>query len=169
MAGGRPPSIAVGFFVVSASPEQLGANLEAALEWLGAYFVNESPLQKAAEQIARRMDELGIDYAIAGALSLAAHGLVRGTADVDVLLSSAPQCEASSQSSGPARSTKGTAIRSLGSEERHEVGCRDRLEQVPVRNRFQKRPCPIGVGAATEKDDLLLEPGAFARDSLVDV
>jgi hypothetical protein len=87
MAGGRTPSVAVGFFVVSASPEQLGANLEAALEWLGAYFVNESPLQKAAEQIARRMDELGIDYAIAGALSLAAHGLVRATEDVDVLVS----------------------------------------------------------------------------------
>jgi hypothetical protein len=69
------------------SSEQLGANLEAALQSLGAYFVNESPLQRAAHEIARHLDELGIDYAIAGALSLAAHGLVRGTEDVDVLVS----------------------------------------------------------------------------------
>ena len=72
--------------VVSSSSEQLGADLDAALAWLGAYFVNESPLQKAAFQIAEHLDELGIDYAIAGALSLAAHGLVRATEDVDVLV-----------------------------------------------------------------------------------
>ena len=70
----------------SSTSEQLGANLDAALSWLGSYFVNESPLHKAAEELARRLDELGIDYAIAGALSLAAHGLVRATEDVDVLL-----------------------------------------------------------------------------------
>lgn len=72
--------------VVSPSSEQLGADLDAALAWLGAYFVNESPLQKAAYQIAGYLDELRIDYAIAGALSLAAHGLVRATEDVNVLV-----------------------------------------------------------------------------------
>jgi hypothetical protein len=71
------------------STEQLATNLEEALERLGAYFVNESPLQKAAHAIAQHMDELGIDYAIAGALSLAAHGLVRATEDVNILLSRA--------------------------------------------------------------------------------
>jgi hypothetical protein len=86
-SGRRRRCFAVRFFAVSTSPEELGANLEAALEELGAYFVNESPLQKAAEEIARHMDELGIDYAVAGALSLAAHGLVRATEDVDALLS----------------------------------------------------------------------------------
>src|SRR5207248_2595067 len=74
------------FFVVSSSPEELGANLEAALEWLGAYFVNESPLHRAAEELAGRLEELGIDYAVAGALSLAAYGFLRGTENVDVLL-----------------------------------------------------------------------------------
>lgn len=49
--------------------------------------MNESPLQKAAHDIARRLDDLGIEYAIAGALSLAAHGLVRATEDVDILIS----------------------------------------------------------------------------------
>jgi hypothetical protein len=45
-----------------------------------------SPLQRAAADIARRLTDLGIDYAIAGALCLAAHGVVRATEDVDVLI-----------------------------------------------------------------------------------
>ena len=53
---------------------------------MGAYFVDSSPLQTAAGEIARRLTELGIDYAIAGALCLAAHGVVRATEDVDVLI-----------------------------------------------------------------------------------
>ncbi len=69
------------------SPEQLGSRLEAALERVGAYFMNQSPIQQAAHEIARHLDELGIDYAIADALSLAAHGLIRATEDVDVLVS----------------------------------------------------------------------------------
>ncbi len=49
--------------------------------------MNDSPIHRAARAIAARLDALGIDYSIAGALSLAAHGLVRATEDVDVLLS----------------------------------------------------------------------------------
>jgi hypothetical protein len=62
-------------------------DLEGALVRLGAYFMNDSPIHRAARAIAARLDALGIDYAIAGALSLAAHGFVRATEDVDVLLS----------------------------------------------------------------------------------
>ena len=49
--------------------------------------MNASPVQKAAYEIAGHLGELGIDHAIAGALSLAAHGVVRATEDVDILLS----------------------------------------------------------------------------------
>jgi len=66
--------------------EALAERFEAALERMGAYFMGSSPLQKAAADIARRLDEMRIDYAIAGALCLAAHGVVRATEDVDVLL-----------------------------------------------------------------------------------
>ena len=77
--------------VASQSSNELATNFSAALARIGAYFVNESPLQRAATEVAKHLDELGIDYAIAGALSLAAHGLVRATEDVDVLLTlSAP-------------------------------------------------------------------------------
>lgn len=53
---------------------------------VGAFFVGESPVQKAALAIARRLEEAGIPYAIAGALCLGAHGVVRATEDVNVLL-----------------------------------------------------------------------------------
>ncbi len=67
--------------------EALALRFEAALDRMGAYFMGSSPVQEAAAQIARLLSELQIDYAIAGALCLAAHGLVRATEDVDVLIS----------------------------------------------------------------------------------
>src|SRR5436309_14979875 len=66
--------------------EPLAERFEAALERMGSYFMDSSPLQKTAADIARRLSEMGIDYAIAGALCLAAHGVVRATEDVDVLI-----------------------------------------------------------------------------------
>lgn len=48
--------------------------------------MGESPVQKAAQGIARLLEGAGIDCAIAGALRLGAHGLVRATEDVDVLV-----------------------------------------------------------------------------------
>ncbi len=66
--------------------EALTERFEAALERMGDYFMGSSPLQNAAADIARRLSEMGIDYAIAGALCLAAHGAIRATEDVDVLI-----------------------------------------------------------------------------------
>jgi hypothetical protein len=68
------------------SDEALAQRFEAALERMGAYFMGSSPVQEAAAQIARLLSEMKIDYAIAGALCLAAHGVVRATEDVDVLM-----------------------------------------------------------------------------------
>jgi hypothetical protein len=66
--------------------EALAERFEAALDRIGAYFMGSSPLQDAAAQIARALGDMKIDYAIAGALCLAAHGVVRATEDVDVLI-----------------------------------------------------------------------------------
>lgn len=49
--------------------------------------MGDSPVHRAATAVARHLEELGVDYAIAGALCLGAHGVVRATEDVDVLLS----------------------------------------------------------------------------------
>lgn len=60
--------------------------MDALLAHAGAYFMGQSPIHRAAEQLARRLEEAGIDYAIAGALSLGFHGFVRLTEDVDVIV-----------------------------------------------------------------------------------
>jgi hypothetical protein len=60
--------------------------VEGVLRAADAYLAGEASVQKAAEAIARRFREMGIDYAIAGALALAVHGFVRLTVDVDVLV-----------------------------------------------------------------------------------
>lgn len=67
--------------------QPMAERFEATLERMGASFMASSPLQNAAAEIARRLEEMGIDYAIAGAICLAAHGLVRATEDVDLLIS----------------------------------------------------------------------------------
>jgi hypothetical protein len=66
--------------------EALDARMDAVLSFLGAYFMEQSPVHLAAEEIARHLEEAGIDYAIAGALSLGVHGFVRATEDVDVIV-----------------------------------------------------------------------------------
>ena len=67
--------------------EALAERFEAALAHAGGYFMGSSPPQHAAADIARRLSEMGIDYAIAGALALAAHGFVSAAEDVAVLIS----------------------------------------------------------------------------------
>jgi hypothetical protein len=51
-----------------------------------AYFMGEGGLHAAAAEIAKRLGDAGIDYAIAGAIALGEHGLKRLTVDVDVLI-----------------------------------------------------------------------------------
>lgn len=51
-----------------------------------AYFMGRSSLHDAARELARIFDQEGIPYAISGAVALGAHGRVRLTEDVDVLI-----------------------------------------------------------------------------------
>jgi hypothetical protein len=64
----------------------LASNLDTVLREVGAFRMGESPVQRAAAELAQRLEEAGIDYAIADALCLGAHGVVRATEDVDVLI-----------------------------------------------------------------------------------
>lgn len=52
----------------------------------GEYFMGKSPVHRAADAIARILTEEGIEFAIAGALALNEHGVLRATEDVDVLV-----------------------------------------------------------------------------------
>ena len=66
--------------------QAIDARMDAVLARAGAYFSATSPVHQAAAEIARRLEEAGIDYAIAGALSLGFHGYERMTDDVDVIV-----------------------------------------------------------------------------------
>lgn len=57
-----------------------------ALEQLGAYFMGTSPLHTAARDISKHLEDAGIDYVIAGALCLNAHGVMRATEDIDIIV-----------------------------------------------------------------------------------
>lgn len=60
--------------------------LDRVLDQAGGFFMGDSPIHRAASAIAGHLEALGIDYAVAGALCLAAHGVVRTTEDVDILV-----------------------------------------------------------------------------------
>ena len=50
------------------------------------HFEKESAVHKALMKIVKRLDELGIDYAVAGGMALFFHGFRRFTEDVDILV-----------------------------------------------------------------------------------
>ena len=66
----------------------LDLDLELALREGGMHFEGESAVHKALHRIAARLEELGIDYAIAGGMAMFFHGYRRFTEDVDVLVTS---------------------------------------------------------------------------------
>ena len=61
-------------------------SIDAVLDAVGQFIMGTSPLHEAAREISRRLEEAGVSYAIAGALCLGAHGVVRATEDVDILI-----------------------------------------------------------------------------------
>lgn len=51
------------------------------------HFEKESAVHKTLQRIARKLDELGVPYAVAGGMALFFHGYRRFTEDVDILVS----------------------------------------------------------------------------------
>src|ERR1700732_4131961 len=56
------------------------------LKEIGRFFQKRSPQHQTMRRLARRLEKTGIPYAIMGAMAVNAHGAVRTTDDVDVLL-----------------------------------------------------------------------------------
>lgn len=57
-----------------------------AREQIDSFFMRSGPVYKTLSDLAGRLDEAGIPYALVGALALGEHGLDRMTVDVDVLV-----------------------------------------------------------------------------------
>ena len=66
--------------------QKLTSQPDWAMEEGDRYFSGNSEVFKALRRIARRLDELGIPYALVGALALFRHGYRRFTEDVDLLV-----------------------------------------------------------------------------------
>ena len=65
-------------------------DLDNDLDWAiaegGAHFESRSAVHEALHRIARRFDERGIPYAVAGGMALFSHGFRRFTEDIDVVV-----------------------------------------------------------------------------------
>lgn len=57
-----------------------------ALRQVDEFYMEKSPVHKTLHEVARRLSEKQIDYAIIGGMALALHGFIRPTEDVDLLL-----------------------------------------------------------------------------------
>jgi hypothetical protein len=66
--------------------EKLDRDTAWALEEGGMFFERRSAVHETLQRLAKSLDELGIDYAIAGAMAMFLHGFRRFTEDVDVLV-----------------------------------------------------------------------------------
>ena len=66
--------------------EHLDRDLEWAMDEGDRFFQETSAAHKALRKIAARLSELGIDYAVVGAMAMFRHGYRRFTEDVDLLV-----------------------------------------------------------------------------------
>jgi hypothetical protein len=66
--------------------EQVQASFERTLRAMGQFAAGSSPVQRAARKLARALEGLGIPYAVAGGLAVAANGVERLTVNVDLLI-----------------------------------------------------------------------------------
>ena len=69
--------------------QRLSANPRWALLEGSMHFEEESAVQKTLRRIVKRLDDLGIPYAVVGGLALFFHGYRRFTEDVDILVTKA--------------------------------------------------------------------------------
>ncbi len=57
-----------------------------ALHEAGRFFMRDDPVHQTLREIAKRLDALRIPYAVIGGMAVVAHGYLRTTIDVDVLV-----------------------------------------------------------------------------------
>ncbi len=88
----------------------------------GEYFMGDSPIHRAAIRLARTLADLEVPFAVAGALAANAHGHVRTTRDVDVLMTAEGLAKFKAAWLG-----RGWVEKFEGSR-----GIRDTIENVPI-------------------------------------
>lgn len=77
---------ATGSDVPTAYEQRLRLDRRWAMDEGDRYFQKNSGVFKSLRKVARRLDGLGIPYAVSGGMALFAHGFLRFTEDVDILV-----------------------------------------------------------------------------------
>src|SRR5712692_8190811 len=80
--------------------QRLNHNLDWALREGSMHFEKESAVHKTLRKIAKRLQDLGIPYAIVGGMAMFFHGYRRFTEDVDILVTPADLREVHRQLEG---------------------------------------------------------------------
>ncbi|MCI0606177.1 nucleotidyltransferase family protein [bacterium] len=65
---------------------QLKEDSSLSLRETSEYFERRGTLQKTLVDLASRLEDAGVDYAVVGALAMREHGFVRATVDIDLLM-----------------------------------------------------------------------------------
>jgi hypothetical protein len=58
----------------------------AAIQQAAGFFMRDDPVHRTLQNVAARLQEIGVPYAVAGGMALVAHGYDRTTEDVDILV-----------------------------------------------------------------------------------
>ena len=66
--------------------DKMRAGGAAAIRQTGDFFMGTDPVHETLRQVTKKLDQLGIGYAVVGAMAMGAHGHVRNTVDVDILV-----------------------------------------------------------------------------------
>lgn len=66
--------------------DKLNRDTAWALEEGGMFFDRRSAVHETLQRLTKTLDELGVDYAVAGAMAMFLHGFRRFTEDVDILV-----------------------------------------------------------------------------------
>jgi hypothetical protein len=66
--------------------KKMQAGGEAAVRHVGEFSMRTDPVHETLRTLTQKLDSLGVPYAVVGAMALSAHGYVRATTDIDVLV-----------------------------------------------------------------------------------
>jgi hypothetical protein len=74
-------------YLVETFEQRVRRGGDAAIAEVERFFMQTGAVHRALRRVAARLTELNIPYAVVGGLAVSAHGLMRTTEDVDILLS----------------------------------------------------------------------------------
>jgi hypothetical protein len=139
---------------MTAFESQMPQGGSAALREASRFFVKEGPVWETLHALIARLSELKIPYAVIGGMALNAHGYVRMTIDVDVLVDPVGLAAVHRELGG-----SGYVTASAGSKHQRDVRTQVRIDflvagQFPGDGRPKPVPFPSPADAAVEIDGI---------------